>query len=46
MEDNNKNADEIKPYLFEPLPKENTAKSGSSGSLSVHMPVKMKLMKN
>ena len=32
MEDNNKSADEIKPYMFEPLPNENTAESGSSGS--------------
>ena len=32
MEGNNECADEIKPYMFEPMPNENTAKSGSSGS--------------
>ena len=32
MEDSNKTADEIKPYMFEPMPNENTVESGSSGS--------------
>ena len=32
MEDCNKTADEIKSYMFEPMPNENTAESGSSGS--------------
>ena len=32
MEDHDESADEIKPYMFEPMPNENTANSDSLGS--------------